>query len=150
MKEAIGTSMVFNLMMIFVGVLIVILISSISFSKAFKIRNRIIDRLEENNGYNTASVELINNDLRAIGYQVVPDVKCASKTYNWNGEEVDALVSDLSDTYQYCVYQYNTDRGSYYGVTVFIRFDIPLIGDYVKIPVYGESRIIYDKGMVKN
>ena len=42
MKEAIGTSMVFNLIMVFTGVFIAILVGSIAYSKSFKIRNRII------------------------------------------------------------------------------------------------------------
>ena len=49
--------------------------------------------------------------------------------------------------YNYCVYEYadNIKKGRYYGVTVFINFDIPLVGNYINIPVYGETRIIYDK-----
>ena len=43
MKEAIGTSMVFNLIMVFTGVFIAILVGSIAYSKSFKIRNRIIN-----------------------------------------------------------------------------------------------------------
>ena len=43
MKEAIGTSMVFNLIMIFLGIFIILYVSSIAYSKGFKVRNRLID-----------------------------------------------------------------------------------------------------------
>ena len=145
MKEAIGTSLVFNLMMIFVGVMIVILVSSIAYTKGFKIRNRIIDRIEEYDGYvkDTDVEDAIANDLKAIGYKIVEKSNCAVKA------DATLLTSEYND-YNYCVYEYNTSRGNYYGVTVFISVDIPLIGDYINIPIYGETRIIYDKGTVKN
>lgn len=144
MKEAIGTSLVFNLMMIFVGVMIVILVSSIAYTKGFKIRNRIIDRIEEHDGYASTEVkDAIANDLKAIGYKIVERSNCAVK------DDATLLTSEFND-YNYCVYEYNTSRGNYYGVTVFISVDIPLIGDYINIPIYGETRIIYDKGTVKN
>lgn len=145
MKEAIGTSFVFNLMMIFIGVLIVILISSISYSKAFKIRNRIIDRIEEYNGYdiNTNVDEAINEDLQSIGYKVVDNNKnCSTR------DGAVLLTTTYSSGYNYCVYEYTVDKGKYYGVTAFISFDIPLIKDYINIPIYGETRTIFDKGMV--
>lgn len=144
MKEAIGTSLVFNLMMIFVGVMIVILVSSIAYTKGFKIRNRIIDRIEEHDGYASTEVkDTIANDLKAIGYKIVEKSNCAVK------DDATLLTSEFND-YNYCVYEYNTSRGNYYGVTVFISVDIPLIGDYINIPIYGETRIIYDKEEVKN
>lgn len=148
MKEAIGTSMVFNLMMIFIGILIVILLGSISYSKGFKIRNRIIDRIEEYSGFSTDAEsdvkKAIESDLQAIGYRIVTDLNCSGKGENENA----TLLTTDYNTYNYCVYQYDTGKGSYYGVTVFISFDIPLIGDYINIPIYGETRIIYDKGQV--
>jgi len=145
MKEAIGTSLVFNLMMIFVGVIIVILVSSIAYTKGFKIRNRIIDRIEEHNGYsvNSAAKDAIEADLKAIGYKIVEESPCKPK-------EKGVLKTGEYNEYNYCVYEYDTDRGKYYGVTVFISVDIPLIGDYINIPIYGETRIIYDKGTVEN
>lgn len=146
MKEAIGTSLVFNLMMIFIGVLIVILVSSISYSKAFKIRNRILDRIQEYEGYNVESgvVDAIENDLKDIGYRIVDTNNC--EEYKREGAD---LLTNTSGGYNYCVQRYKTTEGFYYGVTVFINFDIPLVGNYINIPVYGETRIIFDKGWVE-
>lgn len=141
MKEAIGTSFVFNLMMIFLSLFIVILIGSISFSKGFKIRNRIIDRIEEHQGFNGASSD-IETDLKAIGYKIVEKQNC---------KDIDGatLLTDNYNDYNYCVYEFKTSRGNYYGVKVFISFEIPLIGSYINIPLYGETRIIYSKGEIE-
>lgn len=142
MKEAIGTSLVFNLMMIFVGVLIVILISSIAFTKGFKIRNRVIDRIEANKGF-VGAEEVINKDLKSIGYKIVENVSCRER----KGQE--SLTND-HDSYNYCVYEYETSRGKYYGVTVFLSVEIPLINRPINIPIYGETRVLYNKFEVDN
>ena len=110
-----------------------------------EIRNRIIDRIEEYEGYNveTGAIEAIENDLKMIGYKIVDRSNCT------NREGGTLLNNSYSGQYNYCVYEYNTTKGKYYGVTVFINFDVPLIGNYINIPVYGETRIIFDKGTVE-
>ena len=143
MKEAMGTSLVFSLIMLFIAVLIAILVGSISFSKGFKIRNRIIDRIEEYQGFDLDTHSVIQKDLKDIGYKIVSDVDCKER----DGGEI--LTPTYND-YNYCVYRYSTTRGNYYGVTIYIQVDIPLIGEYIKIPVYGETRVIYEKEQVKN
>lgn len=140
MKEAIGTSFVFNLIMIFVGVMIALLVGSLAYTKGFKIRNRIIDIIQKHDGYTEqAKTEIVQN-LRDIGYQISKDYSCK--------ERDKAVIIDKEDNYHYCVYQYNTTKGEYYGITVFIHIDFPFIGDWVEIPVYGETRILFDKGTV--
>ena len=48
--------------------------------------------------------------------------------------------------YKYCIYQYKTAKGSYYSVSLFMTFEFPLIGEFVKfeLPMYGETKIIFD------
>lgn len=138
MKEAIGTSFVFNMIMVFVGVMIALLVGALAYSKGFKIRNRIIDIVQKYEGYTIDAREEIDSNLRDIGYQIV-DKECKNR-------EGATMVQD-SD-YRYCIYQYNTTKGPYYGVTVFIHFDIPILGDWVEIPIYGETRILFEKDKV--
>ena len=52
MKEAIGNSFITIIVITFMSVLILILASSSSYSKAAKVRNRIIEMIENNQGYN--------------------------------------------------------------------------------------------------
>jgi len=136
MKEAIGTSLVFTLIMIFTGVLIVIYVGSLSYTKGFKVRNKIIDIIDKNDGYSTAVEEEIEKELAAIGYGLnKSDKTCKQKKGH------DAIQT--SD-YRYCLYEYTNDtKGVYYGVTVFIQVDIPLIGKFVEIPLYGETKLIF-------
>jgi len=137
MKESLGTSMVFTLIMVFVGVFIALFVGSIAYSKGFKVRNRIIDIVQKHEGYTDEAKEEIDENLASIGYRIV-DKPCS------RAENI-----STSD-YRYCLYRYNTNKGNYYGVEVFIHFDIPLIGDFIEIPIYGETRLVYEKGEVES
>lgn len=139
MKEAIGTSFVFTLIMTFVGILIFMFVSSIAYTKGFKVRNKIIDLIERHEGYTDEAVAEIDENLSSIGYRIVKK-ECKPKRGNQPIKKSD---------YNYCVYEYDVEKGKYYGVTVFIHFDIPLIGDFVEIPLYGESRLVFDKDKIK-
>lgn len=138
MKEAIGASFIFNLVMIFVGVMIALLVGSLAYSKGFKVRNRIIDIVQKYEGYTEEAREEINNNLKDIGYRI------AGKECKERG----GMTPEPERDYNYCIYRYETTKGPYYGVTVFIHIDIPIIGDWVEIPLYGETRILFEKDKV--
>jgi len=144
MKEAIGNSMLFNFIMIFIGIMLIVLLGSVTFSKGFKIRNRIIDRIEEYHGYdpNGPIVTAINSDLAAVGYRIVENQNCHDRS------DADAVLTNEYNTYNYCVYRYDTNRGSYYGVKVYVYIEFPFIGKFASLPLYGESEIVYQKGTV--
>lgn len=140
MKEAVGTSFVFSIMMVFVSIFIAIFVGSIAYTKGFKVRNKIIDIIEKHEGYTNDAKSEIDADLSSIGYRIV-DKQCGQR----KGK---SAITDSN--YRYCVYEFNENgKGKYYGVTVFIHFDIPVIGSFVEIPLYGESRLIYIKDEVK-
>ncbi len=140
MKEAIGTSMIFNLVMIFVGVFIALYVGSIAYSKGFKVRNRLIDIIEKYEKYNDLAKDEIEENLATIGYQII-DRECPDRP--------NAVKVDSKSDYRYCIYQYDTSKGDYYGVTVFIHFDLPLIGGFLEFPIYGETRVLFDKNEVE-
>lgn len=140
MKEAIGTSMVFNLILIFISVFIILFVSSIAYSKGFKVRNRLIDIIEKYDGFTTEAQQEIDENLASIGYRMV-DKPC--------GDHNGTMPVYNNSPYRYCVYQYNTSKGDYYGVKVFIHFDFPLIGGFIEIPIYGETRVLFDKSEVE-
>lgn len=139
MKEAIGTSYVFTLIITFVGILIAMFVGSIAYTKGFKVRNKIIDLIDKNEGYTEIAKTEIDESLASIGYRIV-DKECPTRK---------GATAITDSDYRYCVYEYtNEEKGVYYGVTVFIHFDIPLIGDFFEIPIYGESRIIFEKEQI--
>ena len=134
MRESIGNTMLVNIILIVVGAVILILIGSVSYSKAFKVKNLIINIMEENKGdYDTAGPE-IEESLKRVGYRInTENKKCKDRQG----------MSSIANTnnYYYCVYEYSSTKGSYYGVAAFMFFEVPGYGS-ITIPIYGETKVI--------
>lgn len=140
MKESIANSYIFNIIIVFVGIIITILIGSLSYSKAFKVKTKVISIIEKYKGYNDNNVRNeIDDFLKKTGYTVTR-TKNRGTCPKVNGANAINKVKN----YDYCIYSFNTVKGSYYRVTVFISFDIPLISSYIRIPMSGETRVIYE------
>ena len=155
MREAIGTTYVLNFIIVFFALFIFIFIGTLSYTKAFKVKNKIIDIIENHDGDIEASLGLnmdveneINSKLNEIGYRISNNQTC----------ETDGRFSDASpinkrgtSTYRYCLYKFTTDRGNYYGVVSYIYFEIPIIGVKLEFPVYGETKVFTEltKGWMK-
>jgi len=142
MRESIANSYIFTLVIIFVGIMIVILIGSISYSKTFKIKNRIVDMIELNQGWDDELASDVEVILTDAGYKInhgnSSRAQCPA-TYN-NGTLINTITN-----HRYCVYQINTNgKGHYYHVTVFMSFDIPIIGDLMVFSLGGDTKIVYD------
>lgn len=142
MRESIGSIALYNIIIVFIVVTFAILSGTMSYSKAFKVNNRIINAIEKYEGYNDLSAEWIDKFLATIGYNYDPKGKCGKR----NGYEP---VLDRNKDYWFCVYAYPEEtrahNGQYmsYGVITYIYIDIPLIGDYLRVPVYGKSNRIF-------
>ena len=141
MKEAICNSYIFGLVIGLIGILFFILIGSLSYSRVFKIKTRIIEIIEKNNGYNEESVKTeIDNYLKTVGYLVTRTADRGTCPVLNNN----SAINTRDKNYDYCIYRFDTNKGPYYHVTAFISFDIPVISTYLRIPVSGETKIIYE------
>lgn len=157
MREAVGSAFLVNLILIFIGVISALVIGSISYSKAYKVKDRIIYIIEKYDGFTDAAQAEIDTALRDIGYPIRSGdfsncetiyKRKAGNSYGEGANKGGTLVhgNSVTSSYDYCVYEYSyeTGIGTYYGVTSFMRFDIPLIGGLLTFPVSGETSVIYD------
>lgn len=148
MREAFGTSFVVSAVIIFVAIFIFFFVAGMSYTKAFKTKNRIIDIIEENGGYDETAKSEIASILKESGYRIksgnpdceeigrIKDIKQA------NGDSFENLTQS-SNTYRYCVYSIKTNsRGKYYGAVAFMYFDLPLGFGTMEFPVYGETKVM--------
>lgn len=150
MREAIGTSYVVNFIITFFILFILVFLATLSYTKAFKVKNKIVDIIEEYEGdvVDTSSQlksgpqSDINSKLSQIGYRV-SDKKTCKKNGRYEGnafDNVKEISKNGTSNYHYCIYQVDTGKGKYYGVVAYIYFDIPIVGSTVEIPVYGETK----------
>ncbi|MBE6152105.1 MAG: hypothetical protein E7165_02175 [Firmicutes bacterium] len=139
MKAATSNAMLMNIIIVFIVVVMALLVTSISYTKAFRVKNRIIDIIEYHNGdfSDLKITDEINESLKSIGYRYNTGKTCP---------EMDGVSEEDTYTgsdYLYCIYTYNSARGKYYKVIAYMYFDLPIIGDYINIKVYGETKIFY-------
>ena len=150
MRESIGSIALYNIIIIFIAVTFAILAGTMSYSKAFKANSRIINAIEKFEGYNEDSANEIDLFLSSIGYKYDTTDTCLNK----DGvvaiqKDPDSDIGDLNPNYNFCVYRFpeTTKKwdGRYvtYGVKTFINIDLPIVGEFVKIPVYGRSKMIF-------
>lgn len=160
MKESIGNAFISGLVIMFLFLIVLILSFAINYSRANKIKNKIlnyvanyaelksnvIDGKIEPIDINDGDLEgQIESELANVGYR--KNYAGANKnTCTKNKSGVQSETLNPNSDYHYCIYAYETDRGYYYGVETFMYFDIPVIGRTIEIPVYGETRVIYDLG----
>ena len=69
MKEAIANAGVFNLIIIFVIVLLLLFMGSLSYSRGFKAKNKIVEEIEKDQGFTSATEARIDEWLGNIGYR---------------------------------------------------------------------------------
>lgn len=143
MREAIGQTFLFNLIIVFIGVIMVILIGAMTYSKTYKIKTKILDTIEKYTGYEGASAE-IDDYLTSVGYK-----KNKNATQNCPSVKGASAINNTASQYHYCVYEYNDNFGKYYGVTTYIYFEFPIIGDMIEIPVYGETEVFYNETKIE-
>jgi len=143
MKSAIGNTFIVNFIIVFTVIFITLFVGSLSYTKALRIKNRIIDVIEENNGYTSSEATEIEKYLQEAGYRIgtVNSNGCTLNKENGTYEVVYPSTTP-SNKYDYCIFKFETTKGSYYGVKTYMYLDLPLIGDKLKIGVYGETKIL--------
>lgn len=156
MKESIANSYVFSIVIIIVGICTSLIVISMNYSKVFKMKNRVIEIIEKHGKYDDATVGAeIETFLESAGYPPYQASTLSCPTGRGNSSAVGGILNDKNtgikainklNNYKYCIYQYKTAKGSYYSVVLYMIFDFPIIGDFIKIelPMYGDTKIIFD------
>ncbi len=146
MRQAIGTTWIMQLVIIFMLIFVAFLALTINYTKAFKIKNELITFIEKNEGVSEregGTLDLIDNYLLYNNYGVAGT--CPEGSYG-----IDNLQSPvLKDTsnggrYYYCIEKIptagtSTFNRARYRVTVFFHFSLPIIGDIFTFSVDGET-----------
>lgn len=124
MRQSVGMSQQLNIIIIFILIVFALIAASLSYYKAFKVNNVIVNSIEKYEGYNELSKKEISDGLTTLGYQ--KNNECSSKPY---GDE-----SKTEKISGYCVNYKANDKGYYYDITTYMYIDLPVI-DIIKIPV---------------
>jgi hypothetical protein len=127
MKEAIGGAYSLTLVLAFLVVVITLLAFSINYTKAFRLKNAVLDYLEDGQGCTAATMEKIENIRNSVGYgnNFTKKLSGDGDTYCNNG----ICISYTDETSEYgAKYCGNNDscKVGYFSVTTFIYVNIPI------------------------
>lgn len=124
MRESVGALVLLQILMIFIVIFISFLAVSVNYAQAFRIKNRIVTIIEQNEGCSVTS-----------------DNYCEGGA----GEEIDMFLSNMYYTGGYEVEAVSAgSRGTYYKVYTHLNLDLPILGVIIdNFKITGETRIIY-------
>lgn len=158
MRESIGSTFLYNMIIVYIIIVIGLLTATVNYYKGYKINTRILNSINKYAGYNSLSKNEIENYLSGIGYLSSPDGQNECPVRN-GLEPISARSIGAGDTnYLYCIYYFDNDNSSKeidlknkdneyayynYGVVSYIYVDLPIVNKF-KVPVYTKGERIYN------
>lgn len=155
MREAYGSAWIFALVLVFILIFSSYLALTISYQRAFKVKNEVANIIEKQEGLTDNSIKIINNYLRNSGYKQRGTCKTdddsklggtwvGAKTLDTKGIGGFDVPAQDRTQYFYCVMKINSGdpvfgSKSFYRVKLFYKFDLPVIGDIINFEVSGET-----------
>ena len=139
MREAIGASWIMIIVMTFIALFSGYLALSINYSKAFRVKDGIVDRIEKHSGLNADALSDITDLINEIGYNAKG--KCDMLETGYFADYVginrtQVVPRPSTGTYNYCVSKvkaYNPAgqlTAAYYQVVVFFSLSLPLMDNF--------------------
>lgn len=134
-----GGAILIKIVMIFIVLYVSILAIAINYSITFRVKNQIINIIEQYNGYSNSSE----------AQKAVSDYINSVSFYRDNVKSM-AICQNESDAYTctgnngYTITKIDSEKGYYYRVTTYVSFDFPILGNFTNFPVSGETRVMYD------
>lgn len=152
MKQVIGSTWVFQLVIIFILIFASYLTITVSYSKAFKLKNEMLNIIEKKEGLTqggNGAMGIINKYLAAQGYSskgVCEAGYYGAKTILGNDTDSDYEFVENGDRtkYYYCVtkvsnYFSGRPSRSYYRIELFFNMDLPVIGNIITFTASGST-----------
>ena len=142
MREAIGGTWLFGLVLTFIVFFASFLAVSINYSKAFNVKNNIVDLIGKYEGNNCNSRKKIGEYLSDVGYLVIGKCPDDYYAYDLHGN----YLSGTNEGY-YCVKAEKTSdtvvEKKYYRIVTFFKLDLPMVGDLTTFRIKGETEAIF-------
>jgi len=136
MRDAFGGAFSIKLMLIFLMLYVLFICVALNYARAFRVKNRIINIIEQQEGYTTQAANDIDTYLGDRGYIIdcddIETKKCNNCTCVGRG-------------YSYREVDAGGDQ-KYYTVETYLHFKIPIIGVDFPIAIRGETRVIEKPG----
>lgn len=151
MRESIGGSWIFGMVALFIALFSGFIAYSVSYTKAFKVKNEIINLIEKYEGYTSSTSANVSELSEA---ELLKDKSVEAQSYavimkvGYNPVDVECKAdAGKNMTGGYCVKKVCTGEGSkgkiYYKITTYIKVRLPVLNIMLKVPITGETKSLY-------
>ncbi len=159
MREAIGGSWLFNIVIFFVILFTGYLCLSINHTKAFNVKDDVVKIIERYNGFsdelnninatNDDAIKEIVNSLQEFGYR--NSSSCPNDGGPvWYGFDREGRRDTGNNNSAFCIREVNGATGAglpknvYYQVVVFYQLDLPIFNNLFAFNLKGDTKLIYN------
>lgn len=150
MREAIGGTWLLGIVVLFIVLFSAFLALSVNYTKAFKVKNKIVNIIEENEGFSSNNTGGVTTKP---GSELEESSRTEDKIYAYLTEmgyattRIDSKRCTDDDMEYvdggYCIKRVCNDQGAYYKVRTFIKVELPIIYQTFTFPINGETKLIY-------
>lgn len=147
MRQTVGHTFIFKLVLVFTLMFTCFLALAITYNKVFRLKNEMTSIIEKYEGINDQSLMVINNYLSASGYNTKGECNEGFSGVS-SFDDTNYETYEPGEEYLYCFQEDRSVKSSnshrkFYRVIVFYKFNLPVIGDLVTYKIKGETKTIY-------
>lgn len=138
MREAVGSTWVYGLVITFTFIFAGFLTLVIAYSRAYKIKNEVTLIVEKYEGLTLGdnnSGNIISNYLTNSGYSTLGN--CKSNDYGLTKENEWEKVNNTGKKYILCIT--NNISNKNYTITAFYNFNLPIVGNIITFSISGDT-----------
>ena len=142
MKESIGTSYLFQIVVVFVLLFTGYLCLSINYARSYAVKNNIVNNIQREKAFDDGARSKIAAYLKDVGFKSIG--KCPN---GYDAYSADGVLQGDGLKGVYCVKKVTTPEHNdgptvnYYRVVVFYKLDLPIFGSVFSFKNYGDTYI---------
>lgn len=163
MRDAVGSTWIFSLVISFTLIFAGFLVLSLSYSKAYKLKNEITSMIEKYEGITNTdasanhrgSLMIINQYLQNSSYSTTG--RCPVGSYASNDLTANTLVAvtanNSNQDYYYCISKSTVNQGkcsTIFEVTIFYNFNLPILGQLSEYSITGQTNEVIGAYFLSN
>ena len=149
MRDAIGGSISVFYIAVFIVIVSGYLAFSVTYNKAFRVKNKIINLLEIHKIYQGEAEEAIEDYIKEVGYSVVDEKTMGISCSTYSNSSAYICKNGYCITWISETGPNDEISKGYYKVTTAVRVDIPIINKIMPMfrifDVSGDTITIYDQ-----
>lgn len=149
MDESIGGAFMIKLLFVFIIIYVTFMCLAISYAKAFRIKNTVMNKLEQSQFAFGDDFGFIDKYLETVSYDFNGNDDIKAKCNNVEFGNAHSETRTILTENGVCIRQFGDMDANgnindyYYKVTTYISIEFPFFNIYGTIPISGETKIIY-------